>query len=65
MPEPLRPQEELAKRMYMQTMDLLGVPNYGASRPKPVFLEDLELVEVIDRVISDNRVSGAFDLKSI
>ena len=46
-------------------MDLVEIPNEGSSRPKPTFMDDLELSAVLHRVISDSRVSSVFELISV
>ena len=58
----LPPHQELAKRMYLETLDLVGIPNKGSSIPKPNFLEDIEFCAVIQHVIWEIRISSENDL---
>ena len=44
------PMKDVAKRMFFETLDLVATPNEGSSRPKPMFMDDLELSAILHRV---------------
>ena len=46
----------------MGSIDLTSTPNSGSSLPKPKFLEDAALSEIIQRVIRDSWISSVNDL---
>jgi len=58
------PQIELAKNIFLGSLGVEKVPNPGANRPKPTFLEDLELSKVVQNVLACPDVSSAFELVS-
>ena len=56
------PFKDLGKRIYMESLHMVNIPNDGSSRPKPKFREDAENSLVIQRVIRDSRISSVNDL---
>ena len=60
-----QPQDELAQKLFLGSLGVSSIPNKNSDRPKPVFLEDVELSAVVQRVISEASVSSVFELINV